>query len=230
MLDLKALALPFPVTQVSWRVGSTTADKSKGMALAYIDARDVQDRLDDVCGAAGWQCRYSHAGAKTVCDIGIRVGDEWVWKANGAGDTDHEAEKGALSDAFKRAAVMWGVGRYLYSLPSPWVTIKQRGKSYVIDDAEEGRLLDVLKKFSAGLEIPKAPYPVDPDVLAGAERWVKDSEALLSTLANESDVLDWNKKYAKALVKLKGQSEPLYGRVMKAYGAALDRTRRGMAA
>lgn len=229
MLDLKALALPFPVTQISWRVGSTTADKSKGMALAYIDARDVMERLDDVCGPGGWQCKYSHVGAKTVCDIGIRVGDEWVWKANGAGDTDHEAEKGALSDAFKRAAVMWGVGQYLYGLPSPWVTIKPRGKSYVIDDAEQARLLDVLTKFSAGLAIPKDPYPTNPDVLTAARKWVTDNGGLLSAMANEADVLAWDAKYAKALVKLKGQSEPLYEQIKKSYGIALDRTRRAAA-
>lgn len=226
MLDLKALFLPFPVTQISWRVGSTTASKEKGMALAYIDARDVMERLDDVCTPAGWQDRYSHANAKTVCDIGIKCGDEWVWKANGAGDTDHEAEKGALSDAFKRAAVMWGVGRYLYNLPSPWVAIKQRGKSYVIDDAEQPRLLDILTKFSAGLALPREPYPVDSDVLSAARKWAGDNGGLLSAMANEDDVLAWHSKYAKALVKLKGQSEPLYEQVMKAYGTALDRTRR----
>lgn len=228
MLDLKALALPFPVTQISWRVGSTTADKTKGMALAYIDARDVMERLDDVCGPDGWQDTYPHAGTKTVCSIGIWCGAErgWVYKSNGAGDTDHEAEKGALSDAFKRAGVMWGIGRYLYNLPSPWVAIKQRGKSYVIDDAEEKRLLDVLQKFSAGLAIPRDPYPVNPDVLEAANKWVADSEAALSTMVNEADVRAWDKKYEKALLKLKGQSEPLYERIKKSYNLALVRTQR----
>ena len=47
------LAEPFPPDAISWRVGSTTQDKSKGMALAFIDARDVMDRLDLVCGPAG---------------------------------------------------------------------------------------------------------------------------------------------------------------------------------
>ncbi len=117
MIDFAALTAPFPADAVSWRVGTSNkktiaretknpqAKATKGMALAYIDARDVMDRLDDVCGPGGWQCRYPHANGKTVCEIGIQVGDQWVWKADGAGDTDHEAEKGALSDAFKRAAV-----------------------------------------------------------------------------------------------------------------------------
>ena len=56
----------------------------------------------------------------------------WVWKANGAGETDYEGTKGQFSDAFKRAAVMWGIGRYLYALPNEWVQIKPSGKSYKI--------------------------------------------------------------------------------------------------
>jgi hypothetical protein len=45
----------------------------------------------------------------------------WVRKSDGAGETQVEGEKGAISDALKRAAVKWGIGRYLYDLDSPWV-------------------------------------------------------------------------------------------------------------
>ncbi|MGE5500612.1 MAG: Rad52/Rad22 family DNA repair protein [Ignavibacteriales bacterium] len=142
------LAEPFPPDAISWRVGSTNGDKTKGLALAYLDARDVMDRLDLVCGPAGWQCRYSHANGKTVCDIGIKVGDEWIWKADGAGDTDVEAEKGALSDAFKRAAVRWGIGRYLYGLPSPWVELVPAGRSFKIKDSEYAKLRHLLSSYT----------------------------------------------------------------------------------
>lgn len=126
MSDMFAqLAAPFPPEAISWRPGSMSKDKTKAKALAYLDARDVMDRLDAVCHPGGWQCRYPHAGTKTVCEIGIRVDGEWVWKSNGAGDSDIEAEKGALSDAFKRAAVLWGIGRYLYGIDSPWVRINE---------------------------------------------------------------------------------------------------------
>lgn len=134
-MNLADLKKPFLPDLIDWRVGSTTKDKSKGMALAYIDARTVMQRLDEVCGPENWQCDYPHAAQKTVCRIGIRIKDEWVWKANGAGDSDIEAEKGALSDAFKRAAVLWGIGQYLYDLESPWVTLDTTkgadGKVYV---------------------------------------------------------------------------------------------------
>ena len=129
-MDLSKLKTPFPVHKIHWRVGATTADKSKGIALAYIDARDVMGRLDEVCGPENWQCRYPFVGC---CEVGIKVDGEWIWKANGAGVTDYEAEKGQYSDAFKRAAVLWGIGQYLYDLPNEWVPIIQKGKSYVIN-------------------------------------------------------------------------------------------------
>ncbi len=127
-MDLELLRRPFKVNQISWRVGATTKDKSKGIALAYIDARDVMKRLDDVCGIEGWQNRYTHVTAQgVVCEIGIKhpteLGHVWIWKSNGAGETKVEGEKGAMSDAFKRTGVMWGIGRYLYSLPQVWVPL-----------------------------------------------------------------------------------------------------------
>src|SRR5690349_15673696 len=106
----RALKRPFPPSQISWRVGATNRDKTKGIALAYIDARDVMGRFDEVFGLS-WQNRYTHAEGKTICEIGVLIDGQWLWRAGGAGDTDIEAEKGAISDAFKRAAVLFGVGR-----------------------------------------------------------------------------------------------------------------------
>lgn len=125
MNEYEKLSKPFKASKISWRVGATNADKTKGIALAYIDARDVMQRLDDVFGL-NWQCRYTHAEQKTICEIGVLIDGQWLWRANGAGDSDIEAEKGAISDAFKRAAVMFGVGRYLYDLPNQWVKLENK--------------------------------------------------------------------------------------------------------
>ena len=127
-VDFDALSAKFAPDDVKWRVGATTSNKTKGLALAYLDARAVMDRLDSVVGQPNWQATYSHAAHKTVCELSLRCGEEWVTKSNGAGDSDIEGEKGALSDAFKRAAVLWGIGRYLYNLGSPWVELDQHGK------------------------------------------------------------------------------------------------------
>lgn len=105
-MNIEDLKIPFPAKQVHWRQGGG------GKQLAYINSRDVMKRLDDVCGV-NWQCRYPFPGC---CEIGIKIDDEWLWRSNGAGETSIEGEKGQYSDAFKRAAVTWGVGRYLYYL------------------------------------------------------------------------------------------------------------------
>lgn len=128
---MTALKRPFEVKQISWRVGATNREKTSGIALAYIDARDVMHRLDSVFGL-DWQCRYTHADKKTICEIGVLIDGEWIWRAGGAGDSDIEAEKGAVSDAFKRAAVLFGIGQYLYALPNNWVELVSKGNSHVI--------------------------------------------------------------------------------------------------
>lgn len=120
--DLHKLAAVFPKEDVHWRAQTVTRDGKKALALAYIDARDVMERLDTVCGVNGWQSKHYDAGAGRLgCHIGVLVESEWIWKSDGAGATDVEADKGAFSDALKRAAVSWGVGRYLYGLGNTYV-------------------------------------------------------------------------------------------------------------
>lgn len=125
----KLLSEPFNINTIKWRVGATSKDKSKGIALAYVDARIVMVRLDDVMGAENWQDRYVEtASGRIMCELSIRINGEWITKTDGAGDTGTEGEKGAISDAFKRAAVKFGIGRYLYALPNTWVAIDQYRK------------------------------------------------------------------------------------------------------
>lgn len=121
-MNIEDLKKPFPASKIHWRVGATTKAKDKAIPLAYLDARDVMERLDEVCGMMGWQCRYPFAGC---CEIGVLQDGFWAWKSNGAGETNVEAEKGQYSDAFKRAAVLWGIGRYLYDVPNIWMEIDQ---------------------------------------------------------------------------------------------------------
>ncbi|GAB6099271.1 hypothetical protein JCM16358_11500 [Halanaerocella petrolearia] len=134
-MNLEDLKKPFPSNKIKWRVGATNQDKTRGLALAYVDSRVVMERLDDICGSENWQKKYSFGNnGEIICSIGIQLEDEWVWKSGGAGQTNFEAIKGGLSDAFKRAGVCWGIGRYLYQLPQIWVDIEQKGNSYIIKD------------------------------------------------------------------------------------------------
>ena len=117
----ESLARPFPGFAVRWRIGRKSKKGDKAMPLAYIDARDVMDRLDGVVGPQNWQTKYTEtASGRVICELSILVNGEWITKSDGAGDTQVEREKGAISDAFKRAAVHWAIGRYLYSMDAPW--------------------------------------------------------------------------------------------------------------
>jgi hypothetical protein len=86
-------------------------------------------RLDEVIGMENWKdCYAETASGRLICTLKVRIDGEWIGKTDGAGDTNVEGEKGAISDAFKRAAVKWGIGRYLYYLPAKWVEIDQYRK------------------------------------------------------------------------------------------------------
>jgi hypothetical protein len=222
-MNLADLRKPFPPDRISWRVGSTNHDKTKGMALAYIDARDVQDRLDAVCGVESWQCRYlPMPGTKTVCEIGIRILSsdpnqpaEWVWKSDGAGDSDIEAEKGALSDAFKRAAVRWGVGRYLYDLDSPWVALEAAGKSFKIAGHEYARLEALLSKTVS------KPAP-DQDVEDGVRNWGNQRRAEIDEAKALPDLYAWKETHDVALSRLHAKHPSAWNSLMQYYQAKFE--------
>lgn len=127
--------MPFNPKRISWRVGSTNKEKNKGIALAYIDARDVMVRLDEVFGIDGWSDSYQETtSGRLICTLSVFLNGQWIDKSDGAGDTQVEGEKGAISDAFKRAAVKFGIGRYLYELPNVWVEIDEYRKLKTIPD------------------------------------------------------------------------------------------------
>ena len=132
--DLSRLADPFDPAVIEWKPGATTRDKKKGLAMAYLTSRAVQQRLDDVCGPADWRNEFAPGpDGGVLCGISVRVDrpdgtSEWVTKWDGADNSQVEAVKGGLSGATKRAAVQWGVGRYLYDLPATWVRLDDRGR------------------------------------------------------------------------------------------------------
>lgn len=98
-----------------WRVQSCNSKVAN--CVAYVDSRDVMDRLDEVVGFDKWQDEYKQVKNNLYCGIGILIGDEWVWKWDCGVESNIEKAKGEASDAFKRAAVKWGVGRFLYDMP-----------------------------------------------------------------------------------------------------------------
>jgi len=101
-----------------------------------VDARVIQDRLDDVLGVAGWQDDYEcREDGSVVCRLRLRLGDEWITKVDVGAPSEQPDEgdrrKAAFSDALKRAAVKFGIGRYLYRLPAQWVDYDPQKRTFV---------------------------------------------------------------------------------------------------
>jgi len=118
------LADPFPATVVKWK--PQQVKNGRALAVAFLDARIVMDRLDAVVGANGWQDDYSVLpDGSVVCRLSVRLAGEWITKTDVGSTSDQpdggDRMKSAFSDALKRAAVKFGVGRYIYKLPMTWV-------------------------------------------------------------------------------------------------------------
>jgi hypothetical protein len=130
----EALAAPFDLKDVKFKPAVVTGRRA--LALAYVDARAIQDRLDDVLGVTGWQDEYEFLpDGSVVCRLRLRLGDEWITKMDVGGQSEQPDEgdrrKAAVSDALKRAAVKFGIGRYLYRLPQQWCDYDPQKKQFV---------------------------------------------------------------------------------------------------
>ena len=120
-INLKELKKEIPF---KWRVQS--ANPYGASCVAYIDSRQAQDLLDDVCGAENWQVKYEEHKGNLFASVGIKIGNEWVWKSDCGTESNMEKEKGEASDSFKRACVMWGLGRFLYSKKIVKLPVKEK--------------------------------------------------------------------------------------------------------
>lgn len=168
-IDFEALAAPFPAADLDWRVGNKSSRGDKATLLVYLTSRAVMQRLDDVVGPAGWRDAYSPLveGMKTVgylCELSVEVAPgQWVSKVDGADLTDIEAIKGGISSALKRAAVKWGIGRYLYDVDSAWHKILDGygpdGKSVYCPIGAEKKPGHILIPVLADKYLPKPKKP-----------------------------------------------------------------------
>jgi len=119
----RALAAPFADTEVKFKPQAVKGNRA--LALAYVDVRAIMDRLDKVLGVENWQDDYQLLPDNSVmCRLRLRIGRKWITKMDVGGPSEQpdggDRLKAAFSDALKRAAVKFGIGRYLYRLPQQW--------------------------------------------------------------------------------------------------------------
>ena len=137
---LRALAIPFDLQVVQWRVTEWSEDGKRGLMMPYADPRAYSDRLNDLFTPAGWSRKYAvqtsapvqrsnrRPAAKILvtCEVTIAcigtnsgTGEEWADKEN--------ALTAAEAQAFKRSLSCFGLGRYLYDIDGEWVDLDQQG-------------------------------------------------------------------------------------------------------
>lgn len=153
------LADPFDPKDVKYK--PSMVKNNRCLAMCYIDARLIQDRLDDVLGTENWEDEYEVIqDGSVMCRLRLKLGGVWVTKTDVGSPSEqpdvHDRMKAAFSDALKRAAVKFGIGRYLYRLSSDWVDYDPVKKKIV----QLPRLPDfALPAAMRGQGRPAAPRP-----------------------------------------------------------------------
>lgn len=213
-----ALAEPFDPKEVKWK--PAMVKNNRALAMAYIDARVVMDRLDDVLGVDGWQDEYQVLADNSVmCQLRCRFGSEWVVKTDVGSPSEQpdggDRMKAAVSDALKRAAVKFGVGRYLYRLASQWVDYDP-----------------VKKQFAQTPQLPASALPKSAKQPATVPQGSKTVGQKVAQLTQDYATCP----DAKAFTGLEGRRRDLWSQVGQDAQAALKRcsedtrTRLGLAA
>lgn len=107
--------------------------------------------LDEHCQ---WEVQYKEIGGFIFCGIGITIDGQAMWRwdcgtrveDNPQDQMYDQAGKSAASDAFKRAAVMWGVGRFLYDISMVTLPCDQYGN---VVDSSGNRVWDLTKHINS---------------------------------------------------------------------------------
>ncbi len=213
MVDLAKLSEPFPLDDIEWRVARAGIGP-KGiycMVLAYITARAIQKRLDEVCKPENWRLETPlileiNAKSAFACGLSVRIGEEWVTKWDVSDPTNIEPAKGGWSGAMKRAGAQWGIGRYLYHLSETFAEVAEkppggtRGWNYAKIKTNDGpREYHWKRPGLPGWAVPKEPeYEITLDDLNGLKRAWKDKFAPESK--NPADLRDGFSRFVESVV------------------------------
>ena len=128
---LNKLRIPFPEEDIEWRIQQQGMSNGVpwALVLAYVTNRAIMDRLDDIVGPENWTNDFTQSpNGGVLCTLGVKVKDDWIYKTDGADNTEIEKVKGGLSNSMKRAGVQWGIGRYLYKLPTTFAKFESEGR------------------------------------------------------------------------------------------------------
>lgn len=179
-IDWNALRIEFPEDDLEWlpKGSGMKQDGTPWLRLVpYIQARAIQDRLDMVVGPANWFATYKDATiggvSGLICHLSIRISNqEWLTKFDGAEPPENEPFKGNITNAFKRAAVQWGIGRYLYDVEPAFaqiVAVGTKGARLYSDKVNNKKFMYLPPKLTSLQPMGKMPeHTPGPSVVKNA--------------------------------------------------------------
>lgn len=133
---MEALAAPFDADEVKSKPQAISKDGTKALPVFFVDARAIMQRLDDILGLDGWKdaIEFQHDGT-VKCILSIRIDDgEWISREDVGGQSEQpdngDRVKSAVSDALKRVAVKFGLGRYLYAVKPTWLDYDSQTRKF----------------------------------------------------------------------------------------------------
>lgn len=196
--DVVLLRENFALAEYEVREG-LTAKSGKVRWFVYVRREAIINRLDDVVpfewSDALTDQHVADKFASITCSITIR-GITRQLNGSCSGNSEENNIKGAATDAFKRAASMWGIGLNLQSAPMIWTDggyhkEDKKGKKYVADykmrDAQEKQAITQFGKWlSGGKKTPKQSPPskrkarentILADDYAPPPNWILDDES-----------------------------------------------------
>jgi hypothetical protein len=145
---LDILQAPTPPSAIKYLPKNIDTNDKTALALPYINARFVQQRLDEAFGPLGWQTDVKEIRGFVCVGIGIQAENgAWIWRwdtgqedqneASGEADAEGAEEddsrggaKAIFSRGLKRCGVQLGIGRDIYDMPKRRrkISLSNRGK------------------------------------------------------------------------------------------------------
>ncbi len=178
------LSVPIPH---QWRVQSFSKTRAQATVMAYIDARDCIDVLNEHA-VYGWHREHIEVDKKVYCKVGIVMPDNTIqWRSDCGIESQADKEKGQSSDSFKRACVNFGIGRFLYDLPIQYVDANEiKGQSnYPYPITKDGQriynLTEHVNKINNTAEV-KPKNTTLPPLLPGTKNWKNTAQKIADGL------------------------------------------------